>query len=227
MKLFTKSAIILFMYAFLPTANALTVYDPANHRESIKQYVQLVEQLKNMSNQLKLAEQEYAAMTGARGMGNIQTGTDGKKLPHTWQEMLAATGGDGKLKKLADDIREKADFLKDEDLNSINQALRNISKTNRDAAINATASNAADFEDSSQRFERMKVLMDKIETATDLKAIADLQARIQVESVMLQNDAMRAQSMNAMIQSQQKVQEQKERESMKLKRRSSASTKTE
>ena len=47
--------------------------------------------------------------------------------------------------------------------------------------------------------------MQRIDSATDPKAIADLQARIQIEQTMLQNELIRAQAMNAMIVNQREA----------------------
>ena len=67
------------------------------------------------------------------------------------------------------------------------------------------AANAMVSQKSSKRFDRIATLMQRIDSATDPKAIADLQARIQIEQTMLQNELIRAQAMNAMIVNQREV----------------------
>lgn len=216
LKMTVLTAALVFGLNISTATAQWAVYDAANHTESIMQYMQLVEQLKNMQAQLEQAKEQYKAITGARGMGSIQTGTDGKNLPTSWQELLAATGGNGDLKRLADDIRSKSALLKISTIKGMSEAAKKAETDNQDAVINEAAANTAVYEESNKRFDRLKILMDKIETAADLKAIADLQARIQVETVMLQNEAIRIQSMNAIFQSQQKIREQKSHESTKL-----------
>jgi len=45
------------------------------------------------------------------------------------------------------------------------------------------------YNQASQRFSSIQVLLDKVNAAPDQKDIADLQARIQAEQVMMQNES--------------------------------------
>jgi type IV secretion system protein VirB5 len=205
-------------------ANALTVFDPSNFEQNIKQVGHMVESLKTMDKQLQTMkdelltqQQQLAATTGQRGMQNIQTGVNGQNVPKTWTAMMEGQGTD--LKRLASEIKQKAAFLKAQDLQGLGKQAQQLLSEKQDASAKQMAASAAIFEESSQRFTRLQGLMDAIGNTPDLKAINELQARIQAETVMLQNDAMRAQMMLSTIQAEKEVRLQKERESMIMKKR--------
>lgn len=192
------------------------VYDPTNFTSNLKQVTHMVSQLKklddqlsNMRGQLDTAKSQLTSMTGARGMGKLVTDATRDYIPRNWREALAAGGQIGAI---AQDIKKTANYLSDQDLSKINPAYKEMLKKSGETAINAMASNTMVFKESAERFDRVQTLMDKIEAADDMKAIADLQARVQVEQVMLQNELLRAQAMNAMIASQKDIDLQRQRQ---------------
>lgn len=142
-------------------------------------------------------------------MGRILTEATRDYIPRNWQETLNAAG---EIRNLANDIKASASYLSDKDLAGINTAYLDVLRKSGDAAVNGMAANSMVFQQSGDRFQRLQVLMDKIDTAEDQKAIDDLQARIQVEQVMLQNELIRAQAMNAMIVQQRQIQLESQRQ---------------
>ncbi|MGH9439853.1 MAG: type IV secretion system protein, partial [Terriglobia bacterium] len=77
-------------------------------------------------------------------------------------------------------------------------------------AATAQALNAQAYDDSGARFQRLQSLMGQINSTTDMKGIAELQARIDAENGMLINDLIKLQSMNGLIEQNKKVQQQHE-----------------
>lgn len=201
------------------SANAQwAVFDPSNFAQNLMQVKQMVTQLEQMRQQLeqakrsvKEAEAQTKAMTGSRGMGKIVTDTARDYVPGQWEPDFSAKSP--QLSKLAEDIKKSAGLLSRADLKRINGAYADLMVKRGQAAADATAANAQVFSESNDRFSRLQSLMDRIETADDEKAIQDLQARIQVEQVMLQNEAIRAQAMNAMLLQQQQVELERQRQS--------------
>lgn len=195
----------------------MAVFDPANFTQNLQQVGHMVSQMEQLRQQLQtardqLAQQkaQYEAITGSRGMSLLQTDINRGYIPRNWQETLS--GGNSQIANLASDIKRAAGYLSDADLAGINSVYRAALRRSGDQAANNMASNAAVFQESGDRFQRLEILMGSIDSATDDKAIQDLQARIQVEQVMLQNELIRAQSMNAMIEEQRHVERQRQRQ---------------
>lgn len=197
----------------------MAVFDPINYVQNLTQVAKMLDQLNKMNqqiqtarNQLAQAKRQYEAITGSRGMENIITDVSRDYIPRTWQETLA--GQNNEIMDLARDIKRSAGYLEDKDLAGLSSMAQEALRRSGDQAANAMASNAVIFQQSSERFDRLQVLMDSIPTATDDKAIQDLQARIQVEQVMLQNELIRAKAMNAMLLQQQRVKEESDRQKL-------------
>ncbi|CAD7741371.1 type IV secretion system protein (plasmid) [Xanthomonas hydrangeae] len=219
---FRKQSFAVVMVLSLAVASSAqaqwAVFDPSNFAQNLSQVKQMVTQLDQMRMQLeqakksvKEAEAQTKAMTGSRGMGRIVTDAARNYTPGQWQSDFSAKNP--QLAKLASDIKNSAGLLSKADLKRINGAYADLMVKRGQAAADATAANAQVFAESNTRFSRLQSLMDRIDTAGDEKAIQDLQARIQVEQVMLQNEAIRAQSMNAMLMQQQQVELERQRQS--------------
>lgn len=201
------------------TASAqAVVFDPTNFAQNLQQVAHMLTQLQKLQQQIKTAQdqlqqqkQQYAAITGSRGMGTLQTDNNRGYIPRSWQETLS---GNGQIGALAGDIKRSAGYLEDKNLTGLNDAYRKALRRSGDQAATGMAANAAVFQEAGGRFQRLQTLMDRIETASDDKAVQDLSARIQVEQVMLQNEMIRAQSMNAMVLQQQQVEKERQRQGM-------------
>ncbi|WP_241486292.1 type IV secretion system protein, partial [Xanthomonas euvesicatoria] len=88
-------------------ASGIPVVDLAGLAQAISQYQQLVAQLENMQSQLKQAQQQYAALTGSRGMENLLRNESRNVIPTNWQETLAQMNG-GQISGLAQSIKSNA-----------------------------------------------------------------------------------------------------------------------
>lgn len=214
-----KSAITAGIFAaamVAPAANAQwATFDISNFIQNMQQVMNTMDQLNEMQRQLEAAkatvkngENTVKSLTGSRGMGRLVTDSNRSYLDDS-NSILA--GNSAKLSSLAKSISEKAGYLSDQDLSGVNEAYRTALRKSGNQAATGLASQQRVFDQSEERFGRLANLMTNIDGATDAKAIADLQARIQVEQVYLQNDMIRAQSMQAMLVQQQAV----EREAQK------------
>ena len=81
----------------------------------------------------------------------------------------------------------------------------------KQAAINRAGAEEG-YKTASQRFSDIQVLLDKIDAAPDAKDIADLQARIQAEQVMMQNEANKLVMLQQLASAQRDLQQQQARE---------------
>ncbi len=180
-------------------ASGIPVIDAANLANAIQQYTQMVEQLKQLEAQLSQAKQQYESLTGSRGLGGILSENYIQAVPRNWQETLATMDGAGSISNLAKSIADQASQLDDEHFNDVLEDVTASLRANLENDASAQALNAQVYDNSGNRFERLKNLMDQINSAQDMKAISDLQARLQVENGMLTNELIKLQSMNAMI----------------------------
>src|SRR5882762_4595569 len=86
-------AILLFA-GFSPVAQAqIPVTDIGAIAQLLLQVQQLDQQIQTIQNQLTQARQEYASITGARGMQNLLSGTNRNYLPTTWAQMQSTLNG--------------------------------------------------------------------------------------------------------------------------------------
>lgn len=188
-------------------ASGIPVIDVSNLMQAIQQYQQMVEQLKQLQAQLNQAKQQYESLTGSRGLGGIMTEDYTSSVPRNWQETLAAMDGDGSIGSLAQSIADQASQLDDEHFNDVLEDVTASLRTAMESDAGAQALNAQIYDNSGNRFERLQNLMGEINSAQDMKAISDLQARLQVETGMLMNELIKLQSMNAMIAKRDSIEE--------------------
>ena len=188
-------------------ASGIPVLDVANLMNAIQQYTQMVEQLAQLQAQLQQAKQQYESLTGNRGLGGIMPENYTSAVPRNWQETLAAMEGGGSIGSLATSIAEQASQLDDEHFNGVLDEVTASLRSNLEHDASAQALNAQIYDNSGDRFERLQGLMGEINSAQDMKAIGDLQPRLQVETGMLTNELIKLQAMNAMIAKRDSIQE--------------------
>lgn len=184
-------------------AAGIPVIDVANLQQTIAQYMNMIQQLKNLESQLTQAKQQYESITGSRGMGNLAR-TAESVIPTDWRGTLAQMQG-GQIGQLANQIVQEATTLQNPYYEAVDGSVRqSLDGSLRDAA-NAQARNATVFDHTRERQNRLNTLANAINGASDLKGITDLIARAQTEQGMLINELLRLQSMNAMVQNQREV----------------------
>lgn len=186
----------------------MPVIDVSNLAQAIAQYTQMVKQLTELQAQLKQAKQQYEALTGSRGMGQLAR-TAENYVPKNWQETLSMMEGGGQIGQLTDQIRASASKLDSEYFENVDAAIKEGLDASMKNAAQGQALNATVYDASQDRQQRLIDLANEVDSAADLKAIADLQARIQIENAMLMNELIRLQSMNAMVDNQRRVGSQK------------------
>lgn len=188
-------------------ATGIPVIDIANLQQQITHYLNMIQQLKQLQSQLQQAKDQYKSITGSRGLGNILQENYTANVPANWQETLSAMQGGGKVGQLAKQISSAASQLKSQNFEGVAKNVVDSLSSNMESKATAQALNAEVYDGSGDRFTRIQSLADQINTAPDLKAINDLQARLQAENLSLQNEAVKLQSMNAMIAAQNDVKE--------------------
>ena len=177
---------------------------------AITQLLIQVKQLENAiavaQNTLTQAHQAYSAITGGRGMQLVLSGVNRNYLPANWNDLLAAQNGAGGLYgALGSDVSAT---IQRNALLTLNYTQKFSDAEN--AQLSARRSSVAlqealarqELVNVSQRFAAIQTLINAIPSATDEKGILDLQARIQVEQGMLQNENSKLHVLYAAAQSQ-------------------------
>jgi type IV secretion system protein VirB5 len=207
-------AVLLLGSATAPAiAGGVPVIDATAIAEAIKQYEQLQAQLKTMNSHLEQAQQLNQSLSGSRGMQDLMPNEVRNVIPTNWQETLAQMGGAGKLSELAQSIKANASKMDVATLKKLlPEEMASTAEGFADSAASAQASAGQAYDNASNRFSRLQALMDALPGAQDMKAVADLQARIQGEQVMLQNEAIKLAALAQAQQAQQAIQNQQVRE---------------
>ena len=181
------------LLATAPVAQAqFAVIDVASLTQLMSQVRTLEQQVATARNQLTQAQAEYQAITGARSMEQLLSGTARNYLPPDWVALQSTLQGPGgSYPALAADLSRA---LKAESVLSAGQlaalspgASAQLQAERQSAALLQSLTHEA-LANSSSRFAALQQLIDAIARAGDQKAILDLQARIAAETSMLQNE---------------------------------------
>ena len=164
-----------------------------------QQYSQMTSQLSNMTQQLQQMQQTYNSMEGVRGMGNLTTNTSSMQyLPNNYSSLTNGFGNSSSIVSGNQRVNLANTWI---DPNS--QTGLDYQSDRNQAGVNAAAAQAS-FAQASSRISDLTALLGKVNNSPDSKDIADLQAAIQVEQAMIQNENVK---LNALIASE-KAQEQ-------------------
>ena len=149
-------------------------------------------------------------------MERLLSGTVRNYLPPDWQALadtLNGLGGAyGALASQLDSTLRANAVLTPEHLARLSTQQREHLESTRKAAALLQVTSRQALESSSQRFTALQQLIDAIPSATDEKAILDLQARIAVEQAMLQNEQTKLQMLNQTVEAEARARELRARE---------------
>ncbi|WP_373987803.1 P-type DNA transfer protein VirB5 [Duganella sp. BuS-21] len=209
---FIKLVAVAALCASFEAHAQFAVIDVANLTQAIKEVEAWAKQYKQMSDQHKQLQQEYASITGSRGLGNFSNnpllqGTVPPELLQIYGAMQNQ-GAQG-LTGAAKAIREKLKIYNCEDRKGTDritceQLLNNLSQQQAllQQALTLTGI----------RTTQIQALQDKINATSDPKSIAELQARLQAETTQVANDANRLLLMRSLSDAADRAAEQSVRE---------------
>ncbi|MGX8291515.1 type IV secretion system protein [Xanthomonas oryzae] len=180
-------------------ATGMPVVDIVAIEQAIHQVSYLQQQLKQMKDQLD-------AMTGDRGMSSLLSGQNRNYIPADWNSaMNVLNNGDGSFGSLASaaqQIKQMQSVLSSSDLSRLSPQMQQYLDKVRNVSASQQALGQQAYATASQRVNLLQTLTNQISSATDPKAVWDLQARIQSEQSQLQNDQSRLQSVAQLTQAQ-------------------------
>jgi type IV secretion system protein VirB5 len=194
-RVWTVSALritVLLSVLIAPAARAqFAVIDVAAITQLIAQAQTLENQLATAREHLVQAQLEFAAITGARGMERLLSGAPRNYLPGSWPDLQGIMQGRAGYGGLAGGVSatvaansvlsDQALALLPADVRKLIQDARLLQALQQNLTRQALLT-------TSDRFASLQQLIDAIPDAEDQKAALDLQARVNAENVMLQNE---------------------------------------
>lgn len=204
------------LLAGVPAARAqFAVIDVASLTQLISEVQTLEQQLQTAHNQLAQAQAEYQSITGARGFGQLLSGTPRNYLPPNWPTLIGELQGSGAYPTLAADLQgtlRSDTVLSAQQLAALSPAAgTQVQAERQSVALLQSVSHEA-LANSSSRFAALQQLINAIGGATDQKAILELQARIAAEGAMLQNEHTKLTDLYQGVQAQAWANAQRARE---------------
>jgi type IV secretion system protein VirB5 len=178
--------------AAAPAARAQwAVIDVGAIAQLIQEVQTMAQQLITAEAQLQQAKNTLQSMSGGRGMQMLLSGTNRNYLPTSSAQLIDAMQGSGSYPGLTLDVRNAVNanaVLTPTQLAALSTAdQQQILAARQTAALRQALAQEA-LANSSSRFAALQSLVSAIGSATDQKAILDLQARITAELGMLQNE---------------------------------------
>lgn len=213
----TIMACVLVLFAVLEPAHAQWAVVDAPAIVQLVQQVQTMEQeLQTARDQLTQEKQALQTMTGDRGMERLVGGLARNYLPSSWSQltgvMRGATGG---YPALVSDVRSAMlvnAVLTPAQLSTLSTGSQQSITAARQAGALQQALAQEALANASGRFASLESLVNAISTATDQKGILDLQARINAELAMLQNEQTKVLILHQAMLARQSVNQEQERE---------------
>lgn len=196
----------------------IPVTDGASIAKSVENQIETMAKWKmqydQMVSQIDQMKQQYAAVTGARGMGELFNNPQLRDyLPQDWQGVYDSvkSGGYAGLSGRAESIYDNskvydacAGFVSNEQrTNCEAQAVKGA----QDKAFALDAYDAA-----KNRLNQIDQLMRQINQTQDPKAIAELQGRIAAEQAMIQNEQTKLQMYQMVAAAEDRLQQQRQKE---------------
>jgi type IV secretion system protein VirB5 len=221
------SALVIAMSCGHATAGGIPVFDAASNAlqtaDNALQQASWMQQAKDMAsqimtlkNQYEQLKQQYQSMTGTRGMSGLLNNSTFQQarrmLPPDAQQILGlANGGSyGNLGGIIDNIKQDTSTLNTSNFTNPSGANQWNADLNRVATNKALSQQV--YDDANQRLNNLEAMLEQISTTEDPKAIAELQARIQVEQGLVQNDQARINALQMLAAAEQQISQMKARE---------------
>lgn len=202
----------------------IPVIDAANLANSLQellawgqQYEQMAQQYQQMVQQYNQAVTTYNSLSGIRGMADLVNNPSIRRyLPDEWSQamnLLNSPGGYTNLQssinaiKGASQVMAVADARFDPD----SPAGKAFAGQQNQVATNRALSEEG-FKQASDRIAAIQTLIDKVNGVPDQKDVQDLQARIQAEQAMVQNETVKLTLLSQLQQAQRDIADQQARE---------------
>lgn len=204
-------------FAGIPVIDATSVaVQQTQLAQAIQQVAAWAQQYQQMTQQIQQMTQQIQAVTGGRGFSALlnspQFQQARRMLPPDAQTVLGlAQGGNyGSLASSINSIKQASTTLNGGSFTSSRAA------TQWDADMSRAASNKAlsmeAYTAAQQRLQNLEGMIDQISQTDDPKAIAELQARVNSEQGIIQNEQAKIQALSMLVAAEQQIAQQQARE---------------
>lgn len=186
-----RMCLVLFVAAASSARAQWAVIDVGAIAQLIQEVETLRQQLITAQAQLNQAQAALATTTGNRGMQLLLSGTNRNYLPTSTAQLTAASQGTGAYPGLAAAVQASMSSnasITPSQLAVLPPPAQQQIIADRQTIALRQAVAAQALSNSSTRFAAIQSLIAAIPSATDQKGILDLQARINAELGMLQNE---------------------------------------
>jgi type IV secretion system protein VirB5 len=215
----TKSLIAcggLLLAALEPAQAQWAVVDAPAIVQLVQEVQTMSQELQTARDQLTQAQQALQTMTGNRGMEYLLGNVPRNYLPASWSQLTGAIQGNAAgypslVSDVATALRVNA-VLSPQQLTALSPGARQSITASRESNALQQAVAQAALVNSSGRFASLQRLINAISGAADQKGILDLQARINGELAMLQNEQTKVQVLQQAALAQQAVNQEQDRE---------------
>lgn len=188
---------------------AALILNTTNQIQTMAQWTSQIAEMKRQYDQMTrdyaLAQQQYEAITGGRGLGNINYDTT---LSGTIADPSTMWQGSNQTQQIinSEKLSGNASTMRDQ-----------IEARSLQLAAAQKASTLAAAQGAKRRLAQIESLMGQISNTSDQKAISEIQARIQIEQAALANEQNRHQiNMQAVKAEEALVSEQKSQYARKI-----------
>jgi len=211
------SACAILAITLVPAARAQwAVVDIPATAQLVQEVLTARQQLITLKSQLQQAQQALQSMSGARGMQQLLGSVNRNYLPTDWTQLstLAQSSGGayGSLSLNIQGIVGGNAVLSPQQLAALAPADQQQILAQRQWSATRLAISQSAVATASSRFAALQTLINAMSSATDQKGVLDLQARINVELGMLQNEQAKLQALSQAFDAQDAVLRQQQRE---------------
>lgn len=208
-------AAVLVAGAASPAAAQLVVHDPTNYGSLIQQAATALNQLNELRTQVAEAKRLYEGFNSASGAGALAKILDTPQLREVLPDLdvyVAAAKGDltalGEIGRQAAEIRAGARLYTAPPDDVLGQELeRTGNRAARDLALGQAVAKAG-----AARLAGLREIATALDSAPNVRAVMDLQARAAVEQAMLTNDQVRLQALAMAQAAEERLRMQRDRE---------------
>ncbi|HEV2160582.1 P-type DNA transfer protein VirB5 [Bradyrhizobium sp.] len=221
----TRSASVLLSLlatAIASPAAADIVFDPSVFARQFDQLMEMKKQVDTLTSQLAVAQDQlkqakqlydsFNKLTNANDIGALlNTPQFRKVLPQQFSdiERLTSGQGSGNFADAIDHYLSQNRYYSGNSGNSYYQS--ELDRIARQTGAKHSLGQAV-YDTASQRIDALEELRTRISSATDVKDVLDLSARLQAEQALLQNDVLRMQGLAMIQQARTDIDRQRERE---------------
>jgi type IV secretion system protein VirB5 len=207
---------MLVCLAAAPAVRAqFAVIDVGSINQLITQAKILQAQLLAAESQLAQARTTFSSTTGGRGMEQLLSGAPRNYLPADWASLQGAMQGSGSYGPLSSAVASTVStntVLSPQQLAGLPPDVRQLIDSSRQlTALQQNLAREA-LATTSARFAALQQLINALPAAADQKGVLDLQARIGAESSMLQNEQTKLQTLDQVLQAEERANLEQSRE---------------